>query len=162
MPRGNRKRLWEKVIVALLSTTRLDEAAAQAGISVASLDRYLADPEFRALYAQARRRLLDDAVALLQKDCCAAAQTLQRNLTCGKESVEVRAAVAILEQAAKGLMVLDVVAEVERLRSELDALRSAKSASGDRQPPANGQDGGDEAADVVDSGGDAGAGDRSG
>src|SRR5947208_3667217 len=92
----SRKR--EQAIAALLAAPTVKKAAARAGVSERTLQLWLADPDFREAFRAARRRVLEGAVANLQHASRAAVATLRRNLRCGAAAVEVRAAVAILEQ----------------------------------------------------------------
>src|SRR5262249_17329019 len=88
----------------------------QAGVSERSLKNWLTRPAFQDAYRAARQEVLSRTVAQLLAACGAAVDTLQRNLTCGQFASENRAAVAILEHAAKGVESLDLadrVAEVE-------------------------------------------------
>jgi hypothetical protein len=109
----------EAVIAALLSEPSQEAAARKAGVGEATVARWLRDPFFQAAYRQARRAVLEQAVGRLQQLCGEAADALKRNLTCGQPASEVRAAVAVLEQAGKGLEALDLLDEVAELRRQL-------------------------------------------
>jgi hypothetical protein len=91
----------DRVVAALLTETTRAAAAAKAGISEATLQRWLAsEPTLQEAYREARRQLRDDAVLIGQKAATAAMAALLRNLRCGKPSAEIRAAEAILRHAA--------------------------------------------------------------
>jgi hypothetical protein len=53
--------------------------------------------------------------------CGQAVETLGRNLACGRPTAENRAAVAILEQATRGVELLDLAARVEALEAQDNA-----------------------------------------
>jgi hypothetical protein len=79
----------------------------------------LADPEFALAYRLARRRVVEEAVAVVQRTMSQAAATLQRLLTCGRPNVEARVALGILDQGNKtsDLLALEArIAELERQR----------------------------------------------
>jgi hypothetical protein len=54
-------------------------------------------------------------VGTLLQACTEAVATLRKNLTCGKPSAENRAAATILEQATRGVELLDLCERVEQL-----------------------------------------------
>src|SRR5262249_43562747 len=110
-------RKQESAIAALLTERTHADAAATAGISEATLQRWLRLPAFLRAYRYARRVAVETAVAQLQRASTKAVRTLTRNLRCGNPSVEVRAAATVLELAAKGVELLDLeerVAALER------------------------------------------------
>jgi transposase-like protein len=110
----------EAAIAALLSTSVMKDAAAQVGISDVTLWRWLQLPEFEAAYRAARRQVVERAVTELQAATGEAVETLKRNLHCENEAVEVRAASIILEQAVKGVELIELQERVQRLE-ELSA-----------------------------------------
>jgi hypothetical protein len=108
----------EKSIAALLSTKSIPEAASASGVSSRTLERWLAEnEEFVAEYRAARRRVVEGAIGQLQHATTEAVKALERNLTCGKPAVEVRAALGILEHATKAVELYDLeerLSEIER------------------------------------------------
>ena len=100
-------RKQEQAIGALLTEQTLATAAERAGVSEATLRRWLKLPEFLASYRDARRQVMEKAVAQLQQASWAAATTLLKLLGSPSDSVRLRAATAILEQANKGVEMLD-------------------------------------------------------
>jgi hypothetical protein len=116
-----RSRREEAAIAALLSEPTVEAAAAKAGIGFATLRRWLQEPGFRRLYQQARAGLLERVVATLLRLSTSAIVALGRNLTCGRPSVEVRAAEAILTQATRGVELLDLAERVEQLEQAAKA-----------------------------------------
>lgn len=73
------------------------------------------DERFLKEYRKARRGILENVIAKLQGLTFAAIDTLERNLSCENSSVEVRCAAVVLDQALKGLELLDVEARLETL-----------------------------------------------
>jgi hypothetical protein len=108
----------EQAIVALLQQPTLQAAAAALSISDVTLWRWLQQPDFQARYRAARRQVVEGALANLQQATSQAAATLRRNLTCGIPSVEIRAAIAILDQSAKAVELLDLGERVELLEQQ--------------------------------------------
>jgi hypothetical protein len=112
----------EAAIAALLTEPTHADAATKAGISEATLQRWLRIPRFRDAYRAARRAILETAIGQIQKAAGQAVETLVRNMKCGDPGPEIRAAIAILDQSTRGLELLDTVdrvAEMERLLEEL-------------------------------------------
>ncbi len=110
----------EKAIAALVSTSTIKDAAESAGVTTVTLWRWLQLPEFAAAWRAARRQVVENAITQLQTAATQAVETLKRNLHCGNEAVEVRAASIILEQAVKGVELVDLQERVERLESLLE------------------------------------------
>jgi hypothetical protein len=105
-------------IAAMLSEPTLLQAAKRAHVGEATLRRWMHLPSFVAAYRSARRQVMDQVIGGLQRVAGEAVKTLERNLTCGRPGVEIRAALGVLDCAAKGLQVgdlLDRVEEIERL-----------------------------------------------
>jgi hypothetical protein len=123
MPGGNKiSRKQEAAIAALLSQPTLEAAATAAGVSLRTLKGWLHLPEFAAEYAAARRLVLEGSVARLLAATGRAVETLERNLDADRPGDQIRAAVAILEHAHKGVEVLDLEARIATLE-ELQAAR---------------------------------------
>jgi hypothetical protein len=115
----------EALIAALLTEPTHAAAAARAGVSEATLHRWLRLPEFRDAYRRARRDLVEGAVGRLQ---AAAGQAVDTLLAVAKEGARdgdrVRAAVALLGHAFRGL-------------TDADALHG-ESGAGDSSPMGTG------------------------
>jgi hypothetical protein len=114
----SRKR--EQAIAALLSEATVASAAERAGIGEVTLWRWLKQPEFKAAYREARRQVVEKAVAQLQQSSWAASTTLLKLLASNSDSVRLRAAVAILEQANKGLELLDFEERIAALEQKAE------------------------------------------
>jgi hypothetical protein len=119
MPGSNQNRKWEAAVAALLECATLDAAARQAQVSPRTLKNWLREPAFLRVYRDARRQLVEGAVVRLQQSCLQAVLTLHRNLTCGHPAAEIRAAATVLDQALRGVELLDLATQVEDLRRQL-------------------------------------------
>jgi hypothetical protein len=115
-----RSRREDVALAALLSEPTIAKAATTAGISEPTLLRWLAEPEFQRRYREARRQVVEQAVSALQRAAGESVESLQRNLTCGVPSAEIAAAKAILDQAFRGMEVLDLAAEIAELKRQRD------------------------------------------
>jgi transposase len=113
-------RKQDDAIAALLSTSTIKEAAKATKIGVATLYRWLQLPEFAAAYRTARREVVEHAITELQSATSEAVATLKRNLNCRNEAVEVRAASIVLEQAIKGVELMDLQARIEKLETRIE------------------------------------------
>jgi hypothetical protein len=100
----------ETLIAALLSEPTHADAAAKAGVSEATLYRWLRLPEFQMSYRQARRDLVEGAVGRIQAATGQAVDTLLTVAKDGqKDSDRVRAAVALLDHAFRGIEQADAL-----------------------------------------------------
>jgi hypothetical protein len=108
-------RKWEQAIAALLTSATIEEAAEKAKVGVTTLRRWLSEPAFRNAYRRARTDVLERTVATLLRLSTSAVVALARNLTCGKPACEIRAALGILEQATRGVELLDLAERVQLL-----------------------------------------------
>jgi transposase len=113
----------EALVAALLTEPTQAKAAEKAGVSEATLYRWLALPEFRTAYRQVRRQLVEGTVGRIQQVTCKAVETLDRLLTCGNWSVEIRAVALALDYAIRGLQVSDLLESIEALKAEMEELR---------------------------------------
>ena len=91
----------DALVTALAAGTTVAEAAQQAGISERTAYRRLAEPHTKQQIQDVRAVLFTRAVGRLADGMDAAVATLVRNLSDAPPSVQVRAAVALLEQAVK-------------------------------------------------------------
>jgi hypothetical protein len=108
-------RKWEAAISALLCSGTLSEAAATAGISEKTLRSWMKDSAFSAAYRAARGEILERTVGRLLRASVRAVATLEAALDADRVGDRIRAAAAILDRAASGLELLDLVARVEEL-----------------------------------------------
>jgi hypothetical protein len=113
----------QEAAIGFLLTERTQEAVAEkTGVSTATLRRWLRLPTFMGAYRDARRLVVEAATGQVQRAALKAVRTLTRNLRCGNSSVEVRAAAIVLEQAFRGVELIDLVQRVEQLE-QLSAER---------------------------------------
>src|SRR2546428_2492192 len=116
---GNGKaRKREQAIAALLAHPTITKAASMVGIGEKTLRRWLAAPGFQADYRAAREQAVRMAVGRLQGLPSVATETLERAMTCGTPTTEVRAAVAVIEQAFRGADLLDLTERVAALEAK--------------------------------------------
>ena len=115
----------EQAILCLLEAPTIDAAAKHAGISPATMTRWLKREDFQLAYRAARRTMFESSLHRLQTLAGKATDTLSKNLTCGKPSTECRAAEAILTHGKEAALLLDTI---ERL-NELESLIATKEAA---------------------------------
>jgi hypothetical protein len=110
-------RKMEQAIAALLSHRSLEEAAPVAGISVATLKRWMRLPEFKAAHLEARRDVVFQTNARIQQNSGAAASVLFKLMAdpTTPPSVRARTAQCILECANQSLEREDIEARIARL-----------------------------------------------
>ncbi len=105
MPKETNK---EKVLVALIETSSIREAAKASGIGEATIYRYLQDKDFLAEYRNARRQTVESAIAQMQNAASEAVQTLRELQYCENPAVAARCAQIIFESSVKGLGSVDI------------------------------------------------------
>lgn len=94
----------EALIAALLTEPTHASAAAKAGVSEATLYRWLRLPDFLRAYRRARWELVEGAVGRIQAATGQAVDTLLTVAKTGaKDSDRVRAAAVLLDHALRGL-----------------------------------------------------------
>ncbi len=91
----------DALVTALAAGTPVAEAAARAGIAERTAYRRLQEPQVKQQIREIRAEVVTRAVGKLADSMDAAVATLVRNLAAESPSVQVRAAVAILEQGVK-------------------------------------------------------------
>ncbi len=111
----------EKVLTALLHHGAVRAAAKEAGVSEATVFRYLQDPEFQRRYRAARADVVDAAIALMQRLCANAVSTLGSVMhdTKAPSSARVAAARTILEQSMSAVELTGLRQEVEEIKQML-------------------------------------------
>jgi AcrR family transcriptional regulator len=115
MPKETNK---EKVLIALIETSSIREAAKASGIGEATIYRYLQDKEFLAEYRNARRQTVGSAIALLQNAASEAVERLKELQYCENPAVAARCAQIIFENSIKGMEMTDVLTRLEKLEDE--------------------------------------------
>ena len=109
----------ERAIAALLTSTRLEDAARGCGVSKSTLCRWLQEPAFQDAFRAARRQILQTAVSSLQGAAGAAVEALSRNLRCRKPSIEVQAARAVLDHAMRSVEFFELEDRVRHLEAAI-------------------------------------------
>ena len=108
----------DRALIALLGCNSIRDAAKACRLSEETLYRYSRDDDFVRDYREARRQTVENAISKLQSATGEAVETLERNLHCENPAVEVRTAQIILENAIKGVELIDVIERLERLENE--------------------------------------------
>jgi hypothetical protein len=112
-------RKQEQAIAALLTAKNQDEAAKAAGVSPATLQRWLRLPEFAEAFREARFKSFQISLARLEQASGAAVTTLLKIMVDPAASLSARARCAyyILEQTRRGVEVEDIEARVAKLEA---------------------------------------------
>ena len=105
----------EKALVALLTYSTKEEAAAAAGIESRTLRRYLADPEFQERYKQAFGELVTDATRQAQQSLSPALSTLREIVEDGDQgaTARIQAARTLLEYGLRLTEITDILRNLE-------------------------------------------------
>lgn len=116
----------EKIISALLACPTIRAAAAACGVGESQIYIKLRDPDFKARYDEARRRLLEQATTALQGHLTDAVEVMAEVMNNDSASHQVRlnAAEAVLRNTLKLTEAVDIterLAALERRAAEEDA-----------------------------------------
>jgi len=115
MPKETNK---EKVLIALVATASVREAAKKSGISEPTIYRFLQDKDFLAEYRTARRQTVESAISQMQNAAGEAVQRLKELQYCENPAVAARCAQIIFENSIKGMEMTDVLNRLEELENE--------------------------------------------
>ena len=118
----------EAAVLALLSSKNVEDAARVAGVTPRTLYRWLKEPEFDAAYRAARRHAYGQSISRLQQGSTAAATTLLKVMVdpATPASTRVRAAEAVLSQAAKAIEIEDIDARLRELEAAAEANKGGR------------------------------------
>ena len=116
----NRK--MEAAIAAMLTHKNLEEAAAAAGISVATLLRWQKLPEFQKAFRKARRAVHTQAMARIQQATGPAVSTVLRVMSDPQTppATRMRAGQIVIELSLKFVDQEDILARLEELEAAAD------------------------------------------
>ncbi|MGH7954415.1 MAG: hypothetical protein ACREOZ_00485 [Gloeomargaritales cyanobacterium] len=114
-----KQRQWQLAIQGLLLHSTNADAANSAGISEGTLYRYLNDGSFKAMYNEAKRRMLDGTINKLRLASSGAVDVLEAiaHDPASPQSARVAAAKTLLEMAVR----CGVMEEIEQRLMELEA-----------------------------------------
>ena len=128
MAGGDKTSRKEQVVIALLSCANVEDAAKVSGVSVTSIWRWMReDTDFQALYRQAKKDCIDQAISRLSASCSVAVTTLVE-IAVNSElapSARVSACRAILDNSTKGIEAEVLLQKVEELENALLQRRRA-------------------------------------
>lgn len=91
------RRRYERAAQEMVASGRRDEAAANAGISTSTLDRWHKDEAFQEILREKQHQAMVQALSEVRSNLSSATQALLRNLSCGHPSSEIRAATALFD-----------------------------------------------------------------
>jgi transposase len=115
MPKETNK---EKVLIALIETSSVREAAKVSGISEATIYNYLRDSEFKTAYREARRQTVESAISKIQNAASEAVDRLKELQYCENPAVAARCAQIIFENSVKGMETTDILSRLEKIEDE--------------------------------------------
>ncbi len=118
----------DQLIFSLLMHRTKEEAAHAAGISRATLYRYMADPVFKAAYSTALRGRFQDCLATLEKNANRSAQALVDVVDDPNVDVTIRviAAKAVIDRALKAHVTIAVEVELAELRELMATIKAGE------------------------------------
>ncbi len=104
-------------LAALMAGETIRAAADGLGVDERTVRRWLAEPGFKAAFAEARRALVDDAVLALQRAAVRAVAVLADNLDADKAADRTKAATALLDRCFRGVELLELEARIAELEA---------------------------------------------
>ena len=112
-------RKQEQAIVALIAQPTIPAAAAVAGVSDATLWRWLQRPDFIRAYREARRQVVEQALGEVQAATTDAVRTLREVMTdpVSPASSRVAAARAVLDTALRAVELMDLETRIADLET---------------------------------------------
>jgi transposase-like protein len=115
-------RKQEAAVLALLSTRNVEEVARAVGVTSRTLFRWMKEPEFDAVYREAKRADFGQSIARLHHLCSAAVSTLGKVMldSATPPATKVRAADSILNHTIKAIEIEDIEARVSELERAAD------------------------------------------
>jgi hypothetical protein len=116
-PGGKLTQKQELLLGALLTSPGIEAAAEQCGLSYTTAYRWMRLPAFEALYREARRAVVDHAIASLQRVASKAVTTLETIMDDAEApcSSRVAAARTTLELSLRGVELSDVLQRLDHL-----------------------------------------------
>ena len=114
-------RKQEQTIAALLTCGSITEASQQCGIAEATIHRWLKDADFQTAYREARRQVVQQAIAQVQQATGEAVETLRSVMQDPEApaSAKVSAAKTVIETAVKAVELEDLEFRVQLLEAQL-------------------------------------------
>lgn len=124
-------RKQQQAIAALIQAPSIREAARAVGVSEATLFRWLQVPAFRATYREARRRVVEQAIARLQRASSEAVEVLRAIMTDPEKpsSARVTAARTVLDYALRAVELDNLAARIEALEGALELGSTSRQGS---------------------------------
>jgi hypothetical protein len=105
----------QKLINLLLTAKSARSACQRAGVAERTYRRWAATSAFREALAAARQAAFGDAIGLLQGLMRPAIRTLRRCLHSRRDADALKAAVAAIDRAIKGVELVDILQRLEEL-----------------------------------------------
>ena len=112
-----RNRTQERILIALLQNVSVSAAAEVAGVSEATVYKYLAEPEFKREYEAKRKEMLDDSCRTLQANMSMAVDELVDIIKdkSNKSQIRLNAIDALLRHAYKQTELVDILTRLDVL-----------------------------------------------
>lgn len=119
-----RTRADETLAAELARGATIEAAAKAAGVSEATVYRRLRDGAFAARVAELRGTMVRTAAGRLADSMSEAADVLRKLLASGSEGIQLRASVALLDQAVKVTELFELQQRVAELERRLEGDKS--------------------------------------
>ena len=131
MPGGNQQQKRPAALAALLTETSVAAAARKAGVSPATLYRWMQEPGFQAELRAGQQRLAEQTAGHLQRVAAKAVDKLEKLLDCGDPAVEAPAALGAIDRALGAAELLDLLPRLKELEEAMAELRRRDEGQGE-------------------------------
>ncbi len=111
------------VITEILGSPSIEEACRRAGVSKGTVYKWLADPTFQAELKRQREAVVEQAFNRLKIGMGRAVEKLLALLEEGQESIQLRAAEALLDHGSKAVEQQDLERRLSALEEQLPKRR---------------------------------------
>lgn len=117
-----RSRKKELAVLALLTESTMKQAAEKAGISEATIWRWMQEADFKEMYRLAKQQAVGQAIARIQQATTQAVDTLYDVMKNKKAPAMARvmASKTVLDVAFKAVEVEDIQARLEALERDIE------------------------------------------
>ena len=121
-PAAKSERLKEATIVALLTSSSIEDAAQSVGISETTIYRWLKMPDFQDALTEAKREAVRVAVAKLQQGAGEAVDALKGIMSDSKApaSARVSAAKTVIDMALKSTEIEEITKRIDELERTME------------------------------------------
>ena len=121
----DKNKKYRQAVTAILTHSRLEDAAKSLDVKYVTLWRWMQDSEMQGLLSEARRNLLIGTISGLQSAMGEAVTVLRQIIgdTGTPSNVKVSAARTVLDMGFKSLRTIEIEERIDRLENEINTRK---------------------------------------